>query len=803
MIKWLSTLVFVTFACGLVCGVDRTEASSNAFANSNAAVAPSTPQLTRILPRGIERGGEYVLQFRGERLEKAEEVFLYDPDGKITVVEVKPVDAKRVDVTINVAQDCRLGEHIAQIRTRDGISEFRSFYVGAMKEVQEKPEPNSSLETAQEIELDCTINGVITNEDIDYFRFTGKKGERVSVEVEAVRLGYMFDPAIALLDSERFEIAVSDDTPLTKQDAWFSVILPEDGDYYITIREASFRGNGECRYRLHVGRFARPTAVIPAGGKPGETLTLKFAEQLVGAEPKINWIEKEVTLPEQAGFRGGIFYEDEWGICPSPVPFRLSNLENVFETEGNNTFPDSPVIDLTGSAGVAMGVAINGIVNETGPLDFFRFKAKQGQVFTFTCCGRSIGSNIDSVINIYNASQQALAGNDDSRGLDATLRFQVPADGEYFVSVRDHMNRQREDFVYRLEIAPVSPSLSIGIQRNDRYSQNRQTIAVPQGNRFAVLVNASRSEFGGPIELIHENLLSGLTLHAVPMAANLNLMPVVFEADADAPLGGQLVDFRARHTDPSTNILGRFSNLADFVLGEPNNALYYSSTVDRLAMAVIEPLPFKLEIVQPKVPLIRNGSLHVQVIAHRDEGFDQPIRIFFPFLSPGVGTTSQQVIPEGQTSFTYPLNANTNAQLGPWPMYVIGSSDVNGPAWASSQLAELTIAEPFVKTDFERASVELGQTTKLYGKVEHLVPFEEEAIAEVIAVPANVEVQSPIAFDKETSELSFEVKTNEASPPGKHTLYCQITIVRDGEPMTFRTSDIQLLINKPVRRDEG
>jgi hypothetical protein len=225
------------------------------------AALPSTPQLNLILPRGVQRGGEYTLQFIGARLDRAEEVFLYNSDGKITVLNVQPMDVNRVDVSIKVEADCRLGEHIAQLRTRDGISDFRSFYIGAMREINEQ-EPNSSFTEAQPIELNCTINGTITNEDIDYFRFTGKKGERVSVEVEAIRLGYMFDPAIALLDEDRFEIAVSDDTPLTKQDSWLSVILPEDGEYYVAIREAAFRGNGDCRYRLHIGNFGRPTAAV-------------------------------------------------------------------------------------------------------------------------------------------------------------------------------------------------------------------------------------------------------------------------------------------------------------------------------------------------------------------------------------------------------------------------------------------------------------------------------------------------------------------------------------------------------------
>lgn len=755
---------------------------------------PATPQLNLILPRGIQRGAEHTLQFLGARLESAEEVFLYNSNGKISVQKVQVIDGTRVDVVIKVEADCRLGEHVAQVRTRDGISEFRSFFVGAMPEINEQ-EPNSSFSEAQAIEMNCTINGTVTNEDIDYFRFVGKQGDRVSVEVEAIRLGYMFDPAIALLDKDRFEIAVSDDTPLTKQDSWLSVILPEDGEYCVAVRESSFRGNGDCRYRVHVGNFGRPTAVIPAGGKPGETVRLRFLEQLGGAGAGNRFTEKEVTLPSLDQFPGGLFFEDEFGISPSPVPFRLLEMDNVLEPADNNRFSETVLIDLSTNT---QGIAIHGVIDEKGHLDFYRFTAKQNQVWYFRCEARKIGSSLDPVINIYNASQQVIAGNDDNGGLDALIRFQVPADGDYFVMVRDHMNRMREEFLYRLEITPAKPKLNIGIQRNDRYSQNRQTIAVPQGNRFAVLVNAEKNEFGGGVELSSEGLPPGLTMHAVPMADNLNLMPVVFEAAADAAIGGQLVDFRAKHKDPATGIQGSFRNFADFVLGEPNNQVYYGCTVEKLAMAVIEPLPFRLEIVQPKVPLVRNGIIHIKVVAQRNEGFDQPIQIFFPFQPPGVGTTVQQTIPQGQNEFTYPVNANANAQLGKWPIYVIGYGDVKGPAWASTQLAELVVADQFLKTEFERASVETGQPTQLKCKIEHLTEFEGEATAEIIAIPPNVTVQTGIRFTKDTPELAFDVQTTGESPIGKHGLYCQITIVQNGEPIVFRSGEIQLQINKPL-----
>ena len=61
--------------------------------------------------------------------------------------------------------------------------------------------------------------------------------------------------------------------------------------------------------------------------------------------------------------------------------------------------------------------------------------------------------------------------------------------------------RAGETYVYRVEMTPVTPSLKLGIPRVDRYSQTRQTIVVPRGNRYGTLILATRADFGGPIEL--------------------------------------------------------------------------------------------------------------------------------------------------------------------------------------------------------------------------------------------------------------------------------------------------------------
>jgi hypothetical protein len=95
----------------------------------------ASPQLSYVLPPGVERGHEHVLTLTGARLADVEEALIYQKG--VTVKKVEPVDAQNVRITIDVAPDCRLGEQLIQLRTRSGISDYRSFFVGALPPVEE------------------------------------------------------------------------------------------------------------------------------------------------------------------------------------------------------------------------------------------------------------------------------------------------------------------------------------------------------------------------------------------------------------------------------------------------------------------------------------------------------------------------------------------------------------------------------------------------------------------------------------------------------------------------------------------
>ena len=349
--------------------------ATNAFA--------ADPSLDNLVPQGGQRGTEVVVHFYGARVgQEPQEVLLYDPG--ISVSEIKPVDGNHFEAKLTIAPDCRLGFHTVRVRTATGLTRVRNFMVGALQEISEA-EPNSEFPNPQPIELDVTINGVVENEDIDYYAVEAKAGQRITAEIEALRLGRVFfDPHIAILNAERFELATSDDSALLSQDGVASIVAPADGKYIISVRDSAFGGGGTSTYRLHVGRFPRPLAVLPTGGRPGETLDVTWLGDVAGNQVQ------QIVVPTEPQSDPSIFYQDDQGTSPSPNAIRVNDLENVLETEPNNAFDQATAAKAP--------AAFNGIIGEPGDVDHFRFEAKKGQVFDITTFARQLRSPLDSVV---------------------------------------------------------------------------------------------------------------------------------------------------------------------------------------------------------------------------------------------------------------------------------------------------------------------------------------------------------------------------------------------------------------------
>lgn len=750
---------------------------------SATSVQAASPALSAIRPVGAPRGTEVEVNLSGARLGDAQEILYYQ--AGIDTVSLTKVDDNNVKAKLKIAPDCPLGLHDLRLRTATGVSELRVFSVGAYPETNET-EPNNDFTAPQPIPINVVVNGVAENEDVDYFVVEAKKGERLSAEVEGIRLGItMFDPYVAILDEKRFELASSDDAALVRQDGSCSIVVPEDGKYIVQVRESAYAGNGACLYRLQVGHFPRPRATIPAGGKLGENVEVHWLGDVLGDR------STQLPLPAQPDVYFGLYAQDEAGIAPYPNEFRLSPFGNKIELEPNDNQGQATPFEAP--------LALNGVIEKDGDEDHFVFKATKGQVFDIWVWARRLRSPLDPVMHIAKKGGNYIAGADDNAGPDSFIRFNAPEDAEYDLWIHDHLRKGGPNHFYRIEVAPVQPRLTMSVASEAlQRGTGNIAVAVPRGSRQAILVNASRADFGGDLNVSVDDLPAGVAVEADTMAANLGTYPILFTATPDAPLAGSLSTVKGTHVDPNVQVPSEFTHTAELVLGA-NNVPFYTRTVDKLAVAVTEECPYSIEIVEPKVPLVRNGTMNMKVVARRKEGFTAPIAISFPWLPPGVGASGSISIPEGQNEAVIPMNANGGAELKTWKVVVNGYSNIpTGPVMVSSQLANLTIAQPYVNLTFQNATVEQGKETDLLVQVQKATDFEGEAQVTLLGLPnkATTEVK---AITKDSTEVVYHIKTDPATPEGNHAnLFCQVVITQNGEPIVHNLGTAALRVDKPL-----
>lgn len=727
----------------------------------------ASPDLVNVVPRGGQRGTEIDVVFNGDRLGDAQDVFVYSPG--VTVSQLDGKDPKKLKAKITIAPDAPLGEHCLRVCTATGITPLRTFYVGALPHVDEK-EPNNDFDKPQKIGLNVTVAGVITDEDVDYYAIDLKKGQFITAEVEGIRLASsmqtIFDPFVAILDGKRFELTASDDSALFLQDPVASMTVPEDGTYFIQVRESAYGGDGNCHYRLHIGTFPRPRAVFPPGGQAGTDQVVKFIGDAAGA------FEQTLKLPPESAQHFPLFAQRDGLLAPSANRFRVSPFANMIEAE-----PNSDVKAATPVASLPM--AMNGVIENKGDVDFFKFTAKKDQIFDFNVYARQLRSPLDPVLHIFDAAGKALGGNDDSGGPDSYQRFTFPADGEYAIRVYDHLRNGGPEYVYRIEAKPVMPAVALGIPLITQNSQERQTIVVPRGNRFATLIRATRSDFGGELKLSAGGLPKGVTVHADTMKGDL--VPVIFEAADDAPTAGALVDLVGTPTDEKLPVRATFSQTIDLVYRN-NDPPYYTATVSKLAVAVADQAPFKLSVVQPKVPIVQNGSMQLKVIAERKPGFTAPINLALLQNPPGIGSGGA-TIAENASEVTITLSANGNAAAGKSKICVLGNADVNGQTFVASPFAELEVAAPFVTAKIEMAAAEQGKTAPVLVNLEQKTPFEGKATVKLVGLPPNATAPE-LEITSADKSVVFDVKADAKTPAGQHkSLLCMVTVTQNGEPI--------------------
>jgi hypothetical protein len=738
-----------------------------------AAVAAraASPRFAAIDPPGVQRGADSDVTISGQHLQDAQGMLFYNPG--IQVIAWKVVDQGKVLARLRVAPDSPLGEHEVRVWTATGISETRPLYVGPYPNVQSSG-TNRTIAKAQPVPLNCTVNGVIHDEEINYFSIPERKGDRITAEVEGMRLARdMFDPWAAILDAHGHQLAANDDSALFLQDPLVSTIAPADGIYLVSVRESTWGGSGQSLYRLHIGNYPQPVAVYPSGGPAGQALPVIFIGDAKGA------VSTTVQLPARPGVPFAVPYEENGLISPGPLPMRVSPFPNVLEQAPNSDIAHATV-------GSALPVAFNGIIAKPRESDYYRFHATHGTSLDITVYARQLRSPLDSVIDLWDANGRHLASNDDSIGPDSYLRFDVPADGDYCVSIRDQQYRGGFTFVYRIEVVPVAPSLMFTMPEVVRDSQERETIVVPRGGRYAAMLRMKSDGFDGDFRLSIPGLPPGVVLETGSKAGDM--LPVVFGALPDAPIGAAVSDVVAVPVDPAQHVTSGYAQTVELIHGPPNDYAYLKTDISKLAVSVAQEAPFEVNLTAPPFPILQNGQSSLLVSAVRKPGFTGPINVSLLYNPPGISSQAVTTIPAGQNTVDLPINASQDAKAKTWQIAVIASGDAGqGDIWTSSTLVPLTVSKPFVSAHLDRASTVQGSPVAITCHFDQNTPFDGPATVRLMGLPAKVTAPD-IQITSADTQGVFNVSTDPAATPGNHRdLFCQVTIVKNGVKIVAST----------------
>lgn len=814
------------------------------FLLGNSTVWAQSGQTVEFLyPQGGQAGTTVEVMVEGHFLQHPEEVLFYQPGIRCTKLE--PMNGRlnlqngqltgdepgaSARLTFEIAKDARPGEYQLRLRTRDNLSEMVTFWVTPFPIIMEEHAwadsdraRNDAPEVAQEIPLNSTVAGYLPGQlpqDHDWYSVECRKGQRLSVEVVATRLGTLHygglnDPAVKVFDAEGRELGRNDDNALHTQDPVLTVVIPRDGRYLIDMHQQMDYEAGRLRhYLMHVGTFSRPLVAFPLGGQAGTTLPVKLHGDVTGD------LTATISLSAKVGpFEAACvdIFSPEEPHSPWPNRLHVARFGDVFEASKVTSARNPQVLNG------ALPIAINGKIESEGEVDWYRFTAKKGERYRVFGYGKTLDSELDPRIWIRpapgNPSKRSY-DEDDSRWephdlvghhyrqqlklrLDPVFMFEPDTDGDWLIGIGDTRRESGPRHVYRIEFQPHVDSAFVHFPAYPSLMPIvRDRIVLFPGQSYSRPVSVQPgfgSRYDKPLRLRATSLPPGVSLECQPFKQSDGIIPVLFHADANASIGASLIDLVVEPVDPADrgNFRGGFVQKNPATERRGGYSMYFNQT-RQMALAVVEGSKFDLELERPSVPLVRNGELSVKVKVRRHDGFDGAVYCEMDWLPPGVNKQPPLIIPAGKTEASYKLRASSSATPGEYPISMTGRENDGGNVrtaaglhYVCSPMVPLNVGEPYVTINLVRAAIERGTIGEITGEVSHHKPYAGEATLTLGRLPFGVKQVEPFpAVKVGDKDVVFRVEVTKDCLVGQYRdIFCEATVSVGGQDISQQSGN--------------
>ncbi len=421
------------------------------------------PDLRRLFPAGVQRGQSIEVRALGNAPMWPVQVWSESSD-----IVWEPQAEKGV-FRVTATPTSRLGLHRLRFFDADGATSVLKFMVGSIPEANEV-EPNDETKNASaNAAMSILWNGVLEKRgDVDVFAFDAKAGQTIVASlVGQQQLRSPMDACLQVLSSRGNVLAENHDA--IGLDPMLAFTVPKDGQYFLRTfafpespdSSIGYSGGDNYVYRLTLTtqgfiRGARPLSISQQQPTPIELLGWNMGDSMraLTIPPPSNLLPTQCTLD---GFANYI----ELPVSTNPVVAETRSPEN-------------------NSQSIPIPCSVTGCVSSEKEIDRYRFTASKDTRLTIRVASRTLGFPTDVVLRVLDAAGTQLARDDDSNGgIDASLTWQSPADGEYQLEVSDLYGYGGFDYLYRVDLETPVPEVKLQVDTDSFKGAVNAAIEVP------------------------------------------------------------------------------------------------------------------------------------------------------------------------------------------------------------------------------------------------------------------------------------------------------------------------------------
>jgi hypothetical protein len=681
------------------------------FSSAARADLPSI-RLNRITPLGAAAGTTVELQLNATDDEDAKQLIFDHPGLKAEWIE-------NLKFKVTVSADVPEGTYDVRLLGRFGLSNPRLFAVSrGLVDVAEK-EPNDIPGGAQAVPINSAVAGASDGNGQDFFRFSARKGQRLTLVCQAGKLDSEVDACLSLVAADGAVLATSSD--YHGRDPLIDFVAPADGEFLIEVHDLSYRGG--FPYRLLISDQPYVENIFPRAveiGKPTELIA--FGHNFGTAGQPSSWriddrpLEEyrfSITPPgtqEAIGFYRFIEHPTDHTVLPTAATCTLDGFQvrvpigeasrppvTLMCVDSPATVEQEPNDSQEQPQAIVAPLTLSGRFDRPRDADWFEVTPTEAGRYEIQAYSERIAGQADPFVVVVDDKGNRISEIDDSgvrfNAFDGHLRDPVgsvdlQAGRKYRLMVQDRYGRGGARYQYVLTLHRSKPDFYVAAIHGANPGPSGINVG-RGGATWLDLIIHREDGYGEPISVAAQGLPPGLHAAEVKIPSDMRAVFVIW-ADADAPSFTGPIKLIATGTRGDTT----FSREVRPYTRVWTDANMGSSRPTReLATAVVEKAPYGLRAEPENAAIEMNSKLSLKIMADRHWPEMQGAIKVIGLGLPGGFQFGEREIAAGQNEGTFELQVG-NMRPGDYSLALLGQAQVPFKKDAAAQPANTLVAIP-------------------------------------------------------------------------------------------------------------